>query len=296
MGNLRRVATIGSFDGVHTGHRVVLNRVLEIASERGLTPSVFAFAEHPLEVIDPSRTPPKLMTFDQQQVAFERLGLEVFPIRFNEDIRKMTSSEYMQMLHNQYNVDILVTGYDNRFGSDRQSCFEDYCRFASTIGIEVIQTPEIPDVSSTIIRKLIAEGNINEANHKLGYFYALTGIVEHGKELGKTIGFPTANLRPIDSKQLTPADGVYAAFAVTPDGTLHGAMVNIGHRPTIRDGRTYRSIEANIFDFDEDIYGCKITLKFVEFMRKEIKMSSIDELRFQLLADRGFAALILASV
>ena len=231
----RRITTIGSFDGIHCGHRLVVDMLLSTAQERGLTPSVFAFAQHPLEIIDPSRTPPKLMTFERQQATFKALGLEVFPIYFTAEMRRMTSSEYMRMLHADYDVDVLVIGFDNRFGSDRESTIDDYRKAAAEIGIEVIQAPQMPDISSTIIRNLISNGDIEQANHKLGYHYPLTGIVEHGKELGHTIGFPTANLRPDDDRKLVPANGVYAAIAILPDGSRHGAMVNIGHRPTIRD-------------------------------------------------------------
>ena len=290
----RRITTIGSFDGIHCGHRLVVDMLLSTAQERGLTPSVFAFAQHPLEIIDPSRTPPKLMTFERQQATFKALGLEVFPIYFTAEMRRMTSSEYMRMLHADYDVDVLVIGFDNRFGSDRESTIDDYLKAAAEIGIEVIQAPQMPDISSTIIRNLISNGDIEQANHKLGYHYPLTGIVEHGKELGHTIGFPTANLRPDDDRKLVPANGVYAAIAILPDGSRHGAMVNIGHRPTIRDGRTYRSIEANIFDFDGNLYDRTITLEFVAFMRHEIRLNSIEELRQRLIDDHTQAVEILS--
>ena len=290
-----KVATIGTFDGVHCGHRIVLEQVLSIASSTGLAPFVYAFAEHPLEIIDPSRVPPKLMTFEAQCRKFEQLGLNIHPIRFNEELRNMTSSDYMQELHDRHLVDTLVIGYDNKFGHDRDSSFEDYQRFAGKIGLNLIKAEELPDVSSTIIRRLITEGKIEEANKKLGYLYPLHGIVKHGKELGQTIGFPTANLHPDDHKKLIPANGVYAAFAITPDGQRHGAMVNIGHRPTIRDGRTYRSIEANIFDFNDNLYGKSITLEFVCLMRQERPFKSIDELKTQLVADKENAIKILSN-
>ena len=292
----RRITTIGSFDGIHCGHRLVIDMLLTTAGERGLSPSVFAFAQHPLEVIDPSRTPPKLMTFERQQATFKALGLEVFPIYFTPEMRRMTSSEYMRMLHADYDVDVLVIGFDNRFGSDRESTIDDYRKAAAEIGIEVLQAPRMPDVSSTIIRHLIQEGNIMQANQKLGYYYPLTGIVEHGKELGQTIGFPTANLRPNDDRKLVPANGVYAAIATLADGTRRGAMVNIGHRPTIRDGRTYRSIEANIFDFEGDLYDQTITLEFLAFMRHEQRLNSIEELRQRLVDDRNQAIEILSQL
>ena len=179
--------------------------------------------------------------------------------------------------------DVIPIGFDNRFGSDRESTIDDYRKAAAEIGIEVIQAPQMPDISSTIIRNLISNGDIEQANHKLGYHYPLTGIVEHGKELGHTIGFPTANLRPDDDRKLVPANGVYAAIAILPDGSRHGAMVNIGHRPTIRDGRTYRSIEANIFDFDGDLYGKHLTLSFHRFLRGETKFPSLEALKEEIL-------------
>lgn len=291
----RRVATIGTFDGVHLGHRMVLDMVLDIASQRNLKPAVFAFASHPLEVIAPDRVPEKLMDFSAQQKAFAEMKIETFPIHFNEQLRNMTAFDYMKLLRDKYDVQILVIGYDNRFGRDRESGFEDYKNFAGQLGIEVVQAPEMKEVSSSIIRKLLREGRVEEANEKLGYEYSISGIVEHGKELGATIGFPTANLSPDNLRRLVPGDGVYAAKVVLPDGEVCGAMVNIGHRPTICDGRTYRSIEANIFDFSGDIYGKMLTLQFVAFMRKERKMESLDALRDLLMSDRETARKILKS-
>lgn len=290
----RRVTTIGTFDGIHRGHLVVLNQVLSIAQERNLEPAVFAFAEHPLEVIDSSRVPLKLMTFDEQCQRFKALGLNTFPIHFTRQLSEMSSADYMRLLHEHHNVDVLIIGYDNKFGHDRSSTFDDYRRYASEIGIEVIKAIEMPQISSTIIRRLIADGKIEEANEKLGYFYPMTGIVEHGKELGRTIGFPTANLHPDDSRKLIPQNGVYAAIATMPDGSRHGAMVNIGHRPTIRDGRTHQSIEANIFDFDDNLYNRTIKLEFVAFMRNELRLNSIEELRSLLIADKKQATHILS--
>lgn len=292
---IHRVATIGTFDGVHKGHLIVLDQVLSIAHERALSPAVFAFAGHPLEIIDPARVPPKLMTFDEQCQKFKSLGIETFPIHFTPQLREISSADYMKFLHDDHNVEVLVIGYDNKFGHDRNSSFDDYRLQASKIGIEVIKADEMPMVSSTIIRRLISDGRIAEANEKLGYLYPLTGIVEHGKELGRTIGFPTANLHPTDHQKLIPQNGVYAAFAITPDGMRRKAMINIGHRPTIRDGRTHQSIEANIFDFDDNLYNQTITLEFVEFMRTEVRMNSIEELTQRLIDDRKRALQILSS-
>lgn len=283
---MRRVATIGTFDGVHTGHRLVLDKVKVIASKRGMQPSVFAFTDHPLAVIDPARVPPKLMTFESQCEAFAHLGVEVFPIEFTPQMRAMSACEYMEILHGEYGVDILVMGYDNRFGHERSLSFDDYCQLGMKVGVEVVKAEALEGVSSTIIRQLLIAGNLDEANKKLGYPYTLSGKVEHGKELGRTIGFPTANLGISDCRLIVPVDGAYAAIAKLSDGSMHGAMVNIGHRPTICDGRTCRSIEANIFDYDADLYGQRLTLSFVSYMRSELRFDDIHQLREQLRIDR----------
>ncbi len=293
MNSLQRVATIGTFDGVHLGHLLVLDTVKKEALCRGMRPAVFAFASHPLEVIAPERVPEKLMDFSAQTEFFNRLEIESFPIHFDEKLRNMTAFDYMRFLRDEYSVAVLVVGYDNRFGKDRESDFDDYQCFARQLGMEVVRAKEMKEVSSSIIRRLLRDGQIVEANKKLGYRYSLTGIVVHGNHLGRTIGFPTINMQLIDSKRLVPANGVYAVEIELTDGTLFGGMLNIGHRPTICDDRICKSIEANIFNFDGDLYGQTITLHFVAFMRNEKKMSSIDALRCQLEDDRQFARQLL---
>lgn len=288
-----RVATIGTFDGVHRGHLAVVGMLKDIAANRNLIPTVFAFAGHPLEVIAPERVPAKLMTFEAQKNMFANLGVEVIPIYFDESIRTLSARQYMEMIRDRYGVRVLVVGYDNRFGCNRSEGFCDYERYGKELQIEVLQAPEITGVSSTIIRRLIEAGNVAEANEKLGYTYSLEGKVEHGRHLGSTIGFPTANMAIADMRRLIPGDGVYAAEVLLADGKRRGAMVNIGHRPTIDDGRTHKSIEVNIFDFVGDIYGQEIKLMFVEFMRKEYRMNSLEELKNRLIQDRAEAQKIL---
>ena len=291
-----RVATIGTFDGVHCGHRVVVDEVKRIACERNLIPTVFAFANHPLEIVAPERVPAKLMSFEAQLRFFETLSVEVVPIYFNEELRRMQSREYMQFIRNEYDVEVLVVGYDNRFGCNRDEGFEQYASHGREIGMEVIEAPEMKGVSSTIIRKLLEEGEVAAANEKLGYFYTVSGIVEEGKQLGRTIGFPTANLCLDDCRKLVPANGVYVAKVELSDGRIYGAMVNIGHCPTVEPHCNKRTIEVNIFDFAEDIYGEKMNLSFVDFMRKERKMNSVEELRCQLIKDKEAAQKILKTM
>ena len=288
-----RVATIGTFDGVHCGHRMVVDEVKRIAEERNLIPTVFAFANHPLEIVAPERVPAKLMNFETQLKFFKTLCVEVIPIFFNEELRKMSAREYMQFIRNEYDVEVLVVGYDNRFGCNRNEGFEQYAAYGKEIGIEVVEAQEMKDVSSTIIRKLLEQGEVETANEKLGYLYTLSGIVEHGKHLGSTIGFPTANLRSDEYRKLMPANGVYAAIVELSDGQRYGAMVNIGHCPTLEPNCSKRTIEVNIFDFSRDIYGERMNLSFVGFMRKERKMHSVEELRLQLIEDKEAAQKIL---
>ncbi len=290
---MSRVATIGTFDGIHRGHCMVIDMVKHIANQQDMSPCVFVFANHPLEIIAPERVPAKLMSFDSQLEMFMQLGVEAVPIHFNEEMRKMSAFQYMEFIRNEYDVRMLVVGHDNRFGSNRNENIEQYKSYGQELGIDVIAAPALPNVSSTIIRNLISTGDIRHANDKLGYFYTIEGIVEHGKHLGTTIGFPTANLRLLDNLRLVPANGVYAAIVKMPDKKQYGAMVNIGHCPTVNSQCRSRTIEINIFNFSADIYGNKISLSFVDFMRKERKMNGIDDLRCQLSLDRENAKKIL---
>ena len=215
---------------------------------------------------------------------------------FTPEISRLTAREFMtQLLKERYQVKYLVIGYDHRFGHNRSEGFEDYVRYGKEIGIEVIRAkaytsnieignePNIP-VSSSLIRKLLHEGEVSLAAHCLKYEYFLDGIVVGGYQVGRKIGFPTANLRVDDPDKLIPADGVYAVW-VEVEGKRYKGMLYIGDRPTLNNGKDI-SMEVNILDFSGDIYNDSIRVSFVQYVRGDIKFDSLEELKAQLEKDR----------
>ena len=289
------VATIGFFDGVHAGHRYLIQQVKEIAAAKGLRSALVTFPVHPRKVMNANR--PELLTTPEEKISLlADIGVDYcLMLDFTPEISRLTAREFMtQLLKERYLVKYLVIGYDHRFGHNRSEGFEDYVRYGKEIGIEVIRAkaytsnieigdePNIP-VSSSLIRKLLHEGEVSLAAHCLKYEDFLDGIVVGGYQVGRKIGFPTANLRVDDPDKLIPADGVYAVW-VTFDGKTYMGMLNIGVRPTIDNGPN-RTIEVNILHFHSDIYDKFIRLTFVKRTRPELKFSSIDELITQLHKD-----------
>ncbi len=290
------VATIGFFDGVHAGHRYLIQQVKEIAATKGLRSALVTFPIHPRKVMNAEYRPELLTTPEEKISLLADIGVDYcLMLEFTPEISRLTAREFMtQLLKERYQVKYLVIGYDHRFGHNRSEGFEDYVRYGKEIGIEVIHAkaytsnikignePDIP-ISSSLIRKLLHEGKINLAAHCLKYEYFLDGIVVDGYQVGRKIGFPTANLRVDDPDKLIPADGVYAVW-VTFDGKTYMGMLNIGVRPTI-DNDPNRTIEVTILHFHSNIYDKFIRLTFVQRTRPELKFSSIDELIIQLHKD-----------
>ena len=290
------VATIGFFDGVHAGHRYLIQQVKEIAAAKGLRSALVTFPVHPRKVMNVEYRPELLTTPEEKISLLADIGVDYcLMLDFTPEISRLTAREFMtQLLKERYQVKYLVIGYDHRFGHNRSEGFEDYVHYGKEIGIEVIRAkaytsnieignePNIP-VSSSLIRKLLHEGEVSLAAHCLKYEYFLDGIVVGGYQVGRKIGFPTANLRVDDPDKLIPADGVYAVW-VTFDGKTYMGMLNIGVRPTI-DNVQNRTIEVNILHFHSDIYDKFIRLTFVKRTRPELKFSSIDELITQLHKD-----------
>lgn len=271
-------ATIGFFDGVHTGHQFVLERLSQIAAENGLKPAAVIFEDHPQEVLRGVQVP-LLTTFEERVALLKNNGIqEVLPFRF-EAIRSLKAEEFMKLLREQYDVRLLVMGYDHHFGSDRLTEYADYQACAMRVGMQLLRLPQNPDspASSTKIRQALALGNIEEANRLLGYPYSLTGTVVAGKQIGRKIGFPTANLS-VPKEKLIPAAGVYACEV---DG--HKALLNIGTNPTVNG--TEQTIELHLLDFTGDLYGKRMNVKLLRFIRPDRKFDSIDDLRRQIQSD-----------
>lgn len=277
-------AAIGTFDGVHTGHAAVLQTLREVAAERDLTPVAITFDRHPLSLIAPQRAPLAITTLRKKEELLENAGVKPIILPFDEKLRRTTAKDWMQMIHDDLGVEALVVGYDNTFGSDGVSLsLSDYRRIGEEVGIDVTEAPYVPDVSSSAVRKNIKAGNVEQAWEMLGRRFVLPGLVVEGNKLGRTIGFPTANVLP-EPGIIVPGNGVYIATATLPDGRKLPTMVNIGTRPTVRRGNAL-TVEAHILDWKGDLYGQPIRLAFYKRLRDEIQFNSIDDLRRQLEKD-----------
>lgn len=277
-----RIATIGFFDGVHRGHRFLFAQLKELAHEHDLEPLIFTFDRHPREVL--TGVSPAMLTTSMERQHLLALHAEVRVLDF-ADVQTLTAEQFMQYLHEQENVDVLLMGYDHRFGSDQLKGFSEYEKVARRVGMRVERAHEclvdgLP-VSSTRIRKLLHEGQMKEVNRLLGYKYSLSGVVEHGNGIGRQIGFPTANIR-IQSNKLLPMSGVYSAQALV-DGKSIVAIVNVGNNPTV--GNDKISVESHLIDFYGDLYSKEVVLNFDLFIRSEKKFASLNELQEQIAKD-----------
>lgn len=279
-------ATIGNFDGMHLGHRFLADMLLEKAGEHGARALVFTFASHPRRV-------PLLMPVAERISCLERLGIEVVLLEFTPELKALSAYDFMCMLRRDYGVDTLLMGFNNKFGHSRPETFDGYRQLGLRAGVEVVAAPEfvLPGgdtcVSSSAVRKLLSECRPDAAAAMLGRYYSLKGRIVHGKELGRKIGFPTANVEPLCAGQLVPGRGVYASLITLPvaDGgkKVYPAMLNVGHRPTVDAENAPVSIEAHILGgFSQQIYGCEVEVEFVKYLRPERRFGSLDELRRQL--------------
>ena len=286
MQEIGYVATIGMFDGVHRGHQFVLQHVADEARQRGLQSMAMTF----------DKSGPQMLTpLDQKRLLLTKTGIDrIEVLTFNEALKQMTAREFMeQELRDRLGVKVLLTGYDNRFGHNRTEGFEDYVRYGQELGIEVLQLPQEGEISSSIIRQLIVDGDIHKANELLGNPYTILGSVEHGEHIGTKLGYPTANLVLVDKCQLIPAAGVYAVKIRLENSVewKHG-MMNIGMRPTF-DGQS-QTLEVNVFRLKENLYGQQLQVAFFERLRGEQRFDNIEALKAQLQQDAIEAERILA--
>ncbi|MDE6772646.1 MAG: riboflavin biosynthesis protein RibF, partial [Muribaculaceae bacterium] len=267
--------------------------VMEEARRNGLEPLAITFDRHPLALISPQRAPLAITTIEKKTELIAKTGVTPIVLPFDEKLRSTTARDWMRMIHSQFGVEHIVVGYDNTFGCDGVALsLSDYRRIGEETGITVSEAPMLPGVSSSAIRKAIAAGDIDEANRMLGRRFAIPGIVVEGNKLGRTIGFPTANMMPHPGI-VVPGNGVYAAVAFLPGGTRRDAVVNIGVRPTVRRGNNL-TIEAHIIDWSGDLYGHHFNLVFHTRMREEIRFNSIDALKRQIEKDTSNAKLFLS--
>ncbi|WP_151085710.1 bifunctional riboflavin kinase/FAD synthetase [Hymenobacter baengnokdamensis] len=290
------VVTSGTFDGVHRGHQRILGRLRQVADAVGGVAVVITYWPHPRLVLGPPPSHPELLelqllnTLEERTARLAEFGVDYLLVMpFTREFAEWTSEEYIQkLLLNTVHARHLVIGYDHRFGKNREGSFEYLSQHAGRYGFTVEEIPrqdvDAVGVSSTRTRRALRAGDVATATAYLGYQYPLTGLVVTGQQLGRTIGYPTANLSVPEKLKLVPAQGIYAVWATTAAGTRHPAMLSIGVRPTIGEGLA-QTIEVNLLDFSGDLYGQYLTLEFVAWLRGEEKYDGLDALKAQLALD-----------
>lgn len=295
-------ACIGFFDGVHRGHRFLLDHVISEAKSYGTRSAVVTFANHPRTLIHPEAPVPLLQTYDEKMSQLAATGIDAcFVLDFTQAVRQLTAQQFLtDILARRMHISTLVIGYDHRFGRDRAEGFDDYVRYGRECGMRILHEPVFDDgkglnYSSSEVRRALIAGDAARATLLLGREYQLSGTVIGGHQLGRRLGYPTANLSIDHPEKLIPAPGVYAVHALLPDGSRHPAMLNIGHRPTVADGETEITLEAHIIGFKGDLYGQSLTLAFVTRLRDEAKFASLDLLRQQLEQDFRHTLLAIAA-
>lgn len=288
----KTILTLGTFDGVHFGHKKILEKLTQNTENGKYESLVLTFFPHPRMVLQEDSDIKLLNTIDEKIDLLNKIGIQNLVIHpFDEKFSRLTAEEFVKnILVDQFHIHKIIIGHDHRFGRNRTANIEDLKTFGKQYNFEVeeISAQEIKEVSvsSTKIRQALSEGTISLANEYLGYNYSLTGIVAKGKQLGRTIGFPTANIQLEENFKLIPKNGVYIVKSIINDKTVLG-MMNIGNNPTV-EGKS-QTIEINFFDFNEDLYGQKITISLLERIRSEQKFDSVSLLQEQLEKDKNTA-------
>ncbi len=283
------IVTTGTFDGVHYGHQKIISRLEELAKQYAGESVIITFFPHPRLVLFPEDNDLKLInTLDEKIELLEKSGIDhLLIIPFTKEFSRLSSLEFIQqILVDKIGTKKLVIGYDHHFGKNREGSFEHLKHYSTEYGFEVEEIPEqdINDVavSSTKIRNAILDGNVTVANKYLGYTFSLRGIVKKGDQIGRTLGFPTANISLAESYKIIPTDGIYAVNVFIKDRKLQG-MLYIGDRPTVQ-GKS-KVIEVNIFDFSEDVYDQLIKVEFLQYIRGDKYFNSLEELKDALAKD-----------
>ncbi|HVA98896.1 MAG TPA: bifunctional riboflavin kinase/FAD synthetase [Bacteroidia bacterium] len=293
------VVTTGTFDGVHLGHLKLINRLKEIAAKENGETVLITFFPHPRLVLFPDDNELKLLlTQDEKIKLLEKAGIHnLIVLPFTKEFSRLSSIDFVRtILVNGIGTKKLVIGYNHHFGRNREGTFEHLKEFGPMYGFDVEEIPakdvDNIEVSSTKIRNALLKGQIQKANKYLGYAYFITGKVVKGKQLGRTLGYPTANIEIADKHKLIPADGIYAV-EVLHEKKLFKGMMSIGKNPTV--GGTIRTIEVNIFNFEKSIYGEELVISFKKFLREEKKFSDLELLKKQMENDKEQSLKILTS-
>lgn len=288
----KTIVTLGTFDGVHIGHQKIIEKLLQNAKEFDCESLILTFFPHPRMVLQEGSDIKLLNTIDERSVLLDKLGLDNLIIHpFDKEFSRLSAEEFVKtILVDTFNIQKIIIGYDHRFGRNRTANIDDLILYGEKFGFEVeqISAQEINEVSisSTKIRNAILDGNMALANEYLGYDYSLSGIVIKGKQLGRTIGFPTANIKIPEEYKLIPKNGVYIVKSILNQITVFGIM-NIGVNPTVSGENL--SIEVHFLDFDADLYDEKITVSILDRIRDEQKFESVALLKLQLEKDKNTA-------
>jgi riboflavin kinase / FMN adenylyltransferase len=293
------VATVGVFDGVHKGHLEIISRLSAIARKKNCESVIITFEPHPRLVLPHHAEVKLLQTLDEKLLHFEQAGVDaVLVISFDRVFAKITPHDFIKnVLVDSLKVSHVITGYDHFFGQNRQGDIDLLTQMGQQYNFTVDELPMVTvgsnSVSSSSVRRALLDGDVAQAAFMLSYAYSINGEVVAGNKIGRNIGYPTANLKPNSDHKLIPGQGVYASL-VSIKGLIYKGMTNIGYRPTI--DAEHLTIEVNIFDFNQDIYGQVITLSFVERIRNERRFASLGELQLQLANDKIVASKILESL
>ncbi|MBA3829066.1 MAG: bifunctional riboflavin kinase/FAD synthetase [Taibaiella sp.] len=284
------VITTGFFDGVHQGHKAILQQVVTHAEKINGESVLITFEPHPRKLLFPEQ-PIKLITPLAPKLHYlAQAGIQhVVVVPFTRQFADLSADEYIEdFLVKKFHPRSIIIGYDHHFGHDRKGNISLLKQYQSTYSYEVVEIPaqliDEATVSSTKIRKALDNGSVADAAHMLGRYYSIRGIVIKGKQLGRTLGYPTANILALSDEYIIPARGIYAV-RVIHDGMQYGGMMSIGYNPTVTDEKTIR-LEVNIFNFDKDIYDEEIEIQFIAWLRNEEKFTSLDELTKQLEKDK----------
>jgi riboflavin kinase/FMN adenylyltransferase len=287
----KTIVTIGTFDGVHLGHAAILKKLTQNTQNETFESTVLTFFPHPRMVLQGKSDLKLLNTIDEKIELLEKIGIDNLIIHpFDEKFAELNAEAFVTtILVDQFRVQKIIIGYDHRFGKNRTANIDDLITFGTQYGFEVeqISAQEIDEISisSTKIRTALEEGEIQLANEYLGYHYFLSGTVVKGKQLGRTIGFPTANIELEEDYKLVPQNGVYVVRVKIDGKTIYG-MMNIGFNPTVQGKQ--KTIEVHLFDFDTDIYNRKIQVSILQHIRSEKKFESVELLKEQLKKDKTF--------
>ena len=291
-GNTQSVITIGTFDGVHVGHRAIMQRLVAAAKEQGLVSAVLTFFPHPRMVLQKNSDIKLINTLSEKKQLLEDIGLDYFVVEpFTYEFSRLSALEYVRdILVTQLKAKKIIIGYDHRFGRNRNADIQDLKKYGEQFGFEVeeISAQQLDEVSvsSTKIRKALAQGDIHTANTYLGYAFTIQGVVTKGKALGRTIGYPTANLHVPQTYKLIPKNGVYVVKALV-NNTLTYGITSIGTNPTV--GGTAKSIETFFLDTSTDLYGKELQLHFLQHIREEATFKDLESLKQAIQKDEAFA-------